>query len=455
MNAKMKAVLNLLIVAAVSVALLFGMSAITDSVIADQEDEAARRAFEGLLSFDRLEAVQTGDAEGIRAAYRALDQSGNLTGYAVTVEVKGYGGELLVHAALKPDGLEFHGLRVGSHHETEGYGSRAAEESYTSRFAGLKAPLSLDGYTGIESTGTPPPSSSSAPAAAMKDGTYHAEETSYNEGYKYFLDMTVEGGKITAVNWDAYKENSDSTKKKESREGRYTMTETGKKWHEQAEIMEKALIEAGDPEKIVFSPDNGKTDAYAGVSVDVSVFVQLARNAAAQARGETSAEPAAGYADGTYKAEEDAYEEGYKQFVEVTVQDGKITAVNWDAYKEDSDSTKKKESEEGRYTMTETGKKWHEQAEIMEKALIEAGDPDKIVFSPDDGKTDAYAGVSIDVSPFVKLASAALEQAHVTKTDTTPQENGDAVDGVSGATVTSKAIVKAANLAYLFVQTLI
>ena len=91
----------------------------------------------------------------------------------------------------------------------------------------------------------------------------------------------------------------------------------------------------------------------------------------------------------------------------------------------------------------------------MEKALIEAGDPDKIVFSPDDGKTDAYAGVSIDVSPFVKLASAALEQAHVTKTDTTPQETGDAVDGVSGATVTSKAIVKAANLAYLFVQTLI
>ena len=42
----------------------------------------------------------------------------------------------------------------------------------------------------------------------MKDGTYKAEETTYTQGYKYFLELTVKGGKITAVNWDAYKENS-------------------------------------------------------------------------------------------------------------------------------------------------------------------------------------------------------------------------------------------------------
>ncbi len=455
MNEKMKAVLNVIIVAAVSVALLFGMSAITDSLVKKQEEEAVHSAFHGLLDYERLEALKFEGNEGISAAYKALDNSGQIVGYAVTSKVKGYGGDMVVHVALTADGGKFQGLRVGSHQETEGYGSRAAEESYTNRFAGKKAPVSLAGYTGIENVGeTPSSSASSSPSssAAMKDGTYHAEETSYNQGYKYFLDLTVKGGKITAVNWDAYKEGSDSTKKKDSQDGTYVMTETGKKWHEQAKIMEDALIQAGDPSKIVYSTDDGKTDAYAGVSVDVSAFVKLAQNAVAQARGEVSATPIGGYQDGTYKAEAAAYEQGYKYFVELTVKDGKITAVNWDAYEEDGDSTKKKDSQDGTYVMTETGKKWHEQAKIMEDALIQAGDPSKIVYNADDGKTDAYAGVSVDVSEFVKLATAALEEARVSQTSTANMEAGDEIDAMTGATISSKAIVKAANLAYLFVQ---
>ena len=102
--------------------------------------------------------------------------------------------------------------------------------------------------------------------------------------------------------------------------------------------------------------------------------------------------------------------------------------------------------------MTETGKKWHEQAKIMQDALIAAGDPAKIKYNPEDGKTDAYAGVSVDVSAFVQLANQALDEAKVTKTGTSPRGSAAEIDGVSGATISSKAVVKAANLAYVFVQ---
>jgi putative FMN-binding domain protein len=457
MNNKLKAIINAVVVAAVSAALLFGMSAVTDSLIQKQESEAAAEAFRGLLEFEKLEPISVGSAEGIAEAYRALDKNGNLLGYAVTSVVKGYGGDMTVHTALSADGGTFLGLRVGRHMETEGYGAKAAESAYTDRFKNAKAPVSLNGYTGIEGTesggasSSPASSPSSQPAASLKDGVYRAEQAAYTDGYRYFLELTVKDGRISAVNWDAYKENSESTKKKESEAGRYVMTETGKKWHEQAKIMEDALVHAGDPAKITYHEDNGKTDAYAGVSVDVSAFVELANAAYAKAqKGDASS--AARYKDGVYTAKETGFEEGYQYFIEITVKDGKISAVNWDAYKKNSESTKKKESEAGRYVMTETGKKWHEQAKIMEDALIKANDPGKIVYSEPDGKTDAYAGVSVDVSAFVELAVRALEDAQQVPAMAAA---GTEIDGISGATVSSKAVVKAANLAYRFVQSIL
>lgn len=230
------------------------------------------------------------------------------------------------------------------------------------------------------------------------------------------------------------------------------MTETGKKWHEQAKIMEDALIASNSPDAIRYQESDGKTDAYAGVSVDISAFVKLAKNAVEQARGNASPAPTGMFKDGHYKAEQADYHQGYKYYVEITIKNGKISAVDWDAYKENSPLTKKKESEDGTYVMTETGKKWHEQAKIMQDALMAAGDPAKIKYNPEDGKTDAYAGVSVDVSAFVQLANQALDEAKVTKTGTSPRGAAAEIDGVSGATISSKAVVKAANLAYVFVQ---
>ena len=129
--------------------------------------------------------------------------------------------------------------------------------------------------------------------------------------------------------------------------------------------MEAALIASNSPDAIRYQESDGKTDAYAGVSVDISAFVKLAKNAVEQARGNASPAPTGMFKDGHYKAEQADYHQGYKYYVEITIKNGKISAVDWDAYKENSPLTKKKESEDGTYVMTETGKKWHEQAKIM------------------------------------------------------------------------------------------
>lgn len=447
-----KPIVNLVIVLAVSVGLLFGMNWITKGRIEAQKTESVRKTFGELLTAEKYEAMDTDGAEGIAAAYRALDKDGKLVGFAVTASVKGYGGDMQVHVALAPDATRFVGLRVGSHSETEGYGSKTTEEAFYKQFHSLATPASVNGYTGIEGgQGTAPTTPSQPHANTWKDGTYRAEETKFTNGWRSFVEVTIAGGKIVAVNWDADKEDGTTTKKQESKNGTYIMTETGKKWHEQAQIMEDELIRTQDVSKLVYDSASGKTDAYAGVSVAIGDFAKLAQQALDKSKG---GQTAAGWKDGVYKAEQAGYKNGYRHFVEITVAGGKITAVNWDAYKEDSQLTKKQESKNGTYVMTETGKKWHEQAEILEGELIKTQNPSKITYDAASGKTDAYAGVSITISDFVTLSQQALDKAGSVKTGTvvnTANGNGS-IDAVSGATVSSKAVVRAANLAYIFVR---
>lgn len=151
--------------------------------------------------------------------------------------------------------------------------------------------------------------------------------------------------------------------------------------------------------------------------------------------------------NGTYRAAEETYDSsGFRNVVTLTVSEGKITAVEWDAEQQNGTTTKKDLSEAGEYVMSETGLPWHKQAEIMENALLSLQDPARILYQPDTGKTDAYTGATITVSPFILLAGDALEMAKSTE--------GSAIDGISGATTSSQAVINAVNEACSFVATL-
>lgn len=151
--------------------------------------------------------------------------------------------------------------------------------------------------------------------------------------------------------------------------------------------------------------------------------------------------------NGTYRAAEETYDSsGFRNVVTLTISDGKIIAATWDAEQQNSTTTKKELSEAGDYVMSETGLPWHKQAEIMENALLSLQDPARIIYQPDTGKTDAYTGATITVSPFILLADEALNMARSTE--------GSAIDGVSGATTSSQAVINAVNEAFTFVSSL-
>ena len=138
-----------------------------------------------------------------------------------------------------------------------------------------------------------------------------------------------------------------------------------------------------------------------------------AANDTEDAQDDAGTDADAGLKDGTYTAEADEFENGWKDKVTIEVQDGKIASVDWNSEAEDGGKDKKTASKDGDYGMVEKGgasAEWHEQAEKVETFLVEKQDVDAIELN-DDGTTDAVAGVTIKVKGFVDLVKKALSEA--------------------------------------------
>ncbi len=274
MKALWKGLLSLLLATALSAVLLWGGDTLTANRLAAQESDRVHTVFAPLLTAARYTALDT-DGTDVTAAWTALDSSDTTVGYAVTVTVEGYIDSIEIHVAVDADKRTVKGTRIGRHEETPGYGARITSDAFLTQFSAQRAPFSLRDTV----------------RAAPADGVYRAAEATYDtSGFRDFVELTVQGGRITAVDWDGEAEDGGRSKKERSRDGEYVMSETGLPWHSQAEIMELALLEVQDPALLVYTPETGKTDAYAGATITVSPFIHLAAEALATAQGNSGTE---------------------------------------------------------------------------------------------------------------------------------------------------------------------
>lgn len=129
---------------------------------------------------------------------------------------------------------------------------------------------------------------------------------------------------------------------------------------------------------------------------------------------ETTSETASEYKDGVYRAEFAEFDHGYKEYVEITIADGKISAVEADADSEEG-SVKKSADEDYKTAMTNgnkaQGKPETYPSEFYKKLaddLTAKGNVDEV---------ETVAGATNSSASFKKLASAALENAKEGKTE--------------------------------------
>ena len=215
--------------------------------------------------------------------------------------------------------------------------------------------------------------------------------------------------------------------------------------------------------------DEAFLERFNGISAPVTLPGTDAGDSSAENSSDNSAVldalDQAKLSDGTFTTKGEPDSNGFTEEVTLTVKDGKITEVNWDGITEDG-TKKSVMSENGEYVMTEDGPTWKEQAEALADALIE-NQSLRFLTTNVEGKTDAVSGVSIAVGSFISLTEDCLAQSGNVDLSAlaadqnedsengsdTASDNDSAIDAVSGATVSSTAVVNGINRAYEFLQT--
>jgi major membrane immunogen (membrane-anchored lipoprotein) len=115
--------------------------------------------------------------------------------------------------------------------------------------------------------------------------------------------------------------------------------------------------------------------------------------------------------DGTYTAQADAFDHGWKNMVQITVMGGYITDAHFDALAEEGDKTKYVASVQGEYGMmanSDAQWPWYVQVDRAAARLVEMQDPAEVL---DAGGVDAVSGVSVTANSFYELAQEALSGA--------------------------------------------
>ena len=111
---------------------------VTVKKIAELEAANSEKNMQSLIDADNFEECENGEI-----TYYAAINGGKTAAYIFTESSKGYGGDVSVMTAIKPDGTVAGVAILDVSGETPGLGQNAAKESFFSQYIGLKKGVSV------------------------------------------------------------------------------------------------------------------------------------------------------------------------------------------------------------------------------------------------------------------------------------------------------------------------
>lgn len=111
---------------------------VTAKKIAELEAVNSKKNMQSLIDADNFEECESGEI-----TYYAAINGGETAAYIFTESSKGYGGDVSVMTAIKPDGTVAGVAILDVSGETPGLGQNAAKESFFSQYIGLKKGVSV------------------------------------------------------------------------------------------------------------------------------------------------------------------------------------------------------------------------------------------------------------------------------------------------------------------------
>lgn len=111
---------------------------VTAKKISELEAANSKKNMQSLIDADNFEECENGEI-----TYYTAINGGKTAAYIFTESSKGYGGDVSVMTAIKPDGTVAGVAILDVSGETPGLGQNAAKESFFSQYIGLKKGVSV------------------------------------------------------------------------------------------------------------------------------------------------------------------------------------------------------------------------------------------------------------------------------------------------------------------------
>ena len=189
----MRDMVPLVVICLVSALLLASFNLLTKDPIQQNSQRAAEETRTRMLpiasSFEPMEVTEGSNMDSV---YQGLDASGEPVGYVIQTTVNGYGGEVVVTLGMDMDGV-ITGVDVGGENfsETPGLGALAKEPAFTQQYIGKKVPLTLV-------KGNEPKGENTIDAISGATRTSSAVNGGINLAGKYISDLSGGGSPNTA-----------------------------------------------------------------------------------------------------------------------------------------------------------------------------------------------------------------------------------------------------------------
>ena len=229
--------------------------------------------FAGVLPADSYVPVQSALVEGygITNVYEGIGEDGNSNGYVVEIEVTDHqtGNPLNLLIGIDYNTAALTGLERAP--DDQGLSAITDEDISVilAQTLGQQIPVAY----GVQRQDTDDNAEQQV-LTGLNDGIYYAQTLSADRsGYIDYVEMSIENGVITMVQWDAFNVDMNIKNRRESSlDGVYEVS--GLNWASQSYILCHALMDVQNPDLLAMKSD-GTTDIIDGVTVNIRTFVEL------------------------------------------------------------------------------------------------------------------------------------------------------------------------------------
>lgn len=133
--------LKLLLISAVTALMLAGVNALTAPIIAENNELEKKNAISAIFPNAAEIALSDIEADGADSIY-LVNEGDKTAGYAASVSPNGFGGAIEIIVGINSDG-KVAGIKIVSHSETPGLGSRIDSDGFLAQYEGLGGNIAI------------------------------------------------------------------------------------------------------------------------------------------------------------------------------------------------------------------------------------------------------------------------------------------------------------------------